>query len=69
MTPMNDTTCTYSTPLTGAELLMALDNQAAPEVAMHLSHCPGCQQRASQINGQQQGLAARLFRSACPSSL
>lgn len=66
---MNDTTCTYNTPLTGAELLMALDNQAATDVAMHLSYCPGCQQRASQINGQQQALTARLFRSACPSSL
>lgn len=36
---------------------------------MHLSHCPGCQQRANQLNGQQQTLALRLFRSACPSSL
>jgi hypothetical protein len=66
---MNDITCTYGAPLTDAELLMALDNQAAPEVAMHLSHCPGCQQQARQLNGQQQVLAASLFRSACPPSL
>lgn len=66
---MNDFSCTYSTPLTGAELLMALDNQAAPEVAMHLSHCRGCQQRARQLKGQQQALAASLFRVDCPSSL
>lgn len=66
---MNDTTCIYNTPLTGDELLMALDNQAAPEVAMHLSHCPGCQQRANDLSSLQQAVASSLFRVDCPSSL
>lgn len=66
---MNDTTCTYATPLTDVELLMALDNQATPEVTMHLSHCPGCQTRTQRLQDMQQALTTRLFRADCPPAL
>ncbi len=60
----------HNTPeLDDAELLMALDGEADPEVAMHVSQCPHCQQRAALLASVQQAAIARLYRVACPSSL
>jgi hypothetical protein len=51
------------------ELLLTLDGEASPEVAMHVSHCPQCSQRAAELASAQRLATARLFRAACPSAL
>ena len=51
------------------ELMMALDGEADPEVAMHMSQCPQCGQRAAQLANIQHAATTRLFRAACPSAL
>jgi hypothetical protein len=51
------------------ELMMALDGQADPEVAMHMSQCPHCSERAAQLTTIQHAATTRLFRAACPSAL
>lgn len=61
--------CQNTPQLDDAELLMALDGEANPEVAMHVSQCPQCQQRAALLASVQQAATARLYRVACPSSL
>lgn len=61
--------CQNTPQLDDAELLMALDGEADPEVAMHVSQCPQCQQRAALLSSVQQAASARLYRVACPSSL
>lgn len=51
------------------ELMMALDGQADPEVAMHMSQCPHCKERAAQLAAIQHAATTRLFRTDCPSAL
>lgn len=36
---------------------------------MHLSHCPGCQTRAHELQSLQRALTGSLFRADCPSAL
>lgn len=52
-----------------SELLMTLDGQASPEVAMHVSQCLQCSQRAAELASVQRLATARLFRAACPPAL
>lgn len=60
----------HNTPLLDdVELLMVLDGEADPEVAMHVSQCPHCSQRAAQLASAQQAVTHRLFRATCPSAL
>lgn len=61
--------CQNTPQLDDVELLMALDDEADLEVAMHVSNCPQCQQRSAELASLQQVAAARLFRATCPSSL
>ncbi|HSN75034.1 MAG TPA: hypothetical protein VL334_08080 [Anaerolineae bacterium] len=61
--------CQNTPQFDDVELLMTLDCEADPEVAMHVSQCPRCQQRSAELAGLQRAAAARLFRATCPSSL
>jgi anti-sigma factor RsiW len=61
--------CQNFPPFEDFELLMALDGQADPEVAMHMSQCPYCQERVAQLAQIQHAATTRLFRAACPSAL
>jgi hypothetical protein len=66
---MNESSCSHPSPLTDADLLMALDDQANPEVTMHLSQCPACQERARRLSGLQHALTSSLYRIDCPAPL
>ncbi len=61
--------CANNPQLDDVELLLTLDGEASPEVAMHVSQCPQCSQRAAELAGAQRLATARLFRAACPSAL
>jgi anti-sigma factor RsiW len=61
--------CHRIPPFEGLQLLMALDGQADPEVAMHMSQCPHCQEHVDQLAQIQHTATTRLFRAACPSAL
>ena len=61
--------CLRTTQLTDSELLMALDGEADPEVAMHIAQCPDCRVRTGRLQKFQNGLTNRLFRAACPPSI
>lgn len=61
--------CANNPQLDDVELLMTLDGEASPEVAMHVSQCPQCSLRAAELASAQRLATARLFRAACPSAL
>lgn len=61
--------CQHTPKLDDVELMMALDGEADPEVAMHMSHCPLCGQRAAQLAGAEQIALKNLYRAACPGTL
>lgn len=61
--------CQNNPQLEDFELMMALDGQADPEVAMHMSQCPPCRERATQLAHLQHAATTRLFRAACPPAL
>jgi hypothetical protein len=61
--------CKNKPQLDDVELLMAVDGTASPEVAMHVSQCSPCSQRAAELATAHQIATARLFRAACPPSL
>jgi anti-sigma factor RsiW len=61
--------CQNTRQLDDSELLMALDGEADPEVAMHVSKCPQCQGRSVELADIQQAAAVHLFRAACPPPL
>lgn len=61
--------CTNNPPLDDVELLMALDGESTREVAMHVTQCPQCSQRAAELANGQRLATAHLFRAACPTAL
>lgn len=61
--------CLRTPQLTDIELLMALDGEADPEVAMHIAHCPDCRVRTSRLQKFQNKLTNRLCRANCPPSM
>lgn len=59
-------TCTVPPPLTDVELAMYLDGEAELGVEQHVAQCAACRDAATGLARQQAELAARLYRSACP---
>lgn len=61
--------CVDPPELETAQLLAFLDGEADPSVEEHLRTCAYCRERAGRLARLEGGLAARLYRVDCPSSL
>ncbi len=64
------TSCVSPPELSDGQLLAYLDHpEANQEIALHLTQCSYCRQKAETLERFQETLAARLYRTDCPPSL
>jgi hypothetical protein len=59
--------CRFSTPLTDEQLLAVMDDEADATTERHLSNCPGCSTRLTQLRKLLGGMKNTLLRFDCPS--
>ena len=59
-------TCITSPAIHAAALLAWIDDNAPPEISVHLAQCDDCRARAAQLSRWQNELATQLYRTDCP---
>ena len=64
------TNCIFPPELDDKQLLVYLDDpDSYPETVHHLENCSYCHERAQALDRFQKGLAARVYRITCPSTM